>query len=341
MLEGCHLADNFAGLGGAVYWWANSLDSSDLEIRDSSFDDNVATYKGGAVCIYLGGNSYRVSITDSSFTGNSVLAEVEGEGGAVYLYSETEGTALEIVDSTFESNASLDEGGAISTSGSSSMAVDISGSTFSRNSVGEIGGAVEIGSGTLDLVVDDSEFFENAQSFTDGGGGALHINSGAGTSIEITDSTFDTNSAEDDGGAAYVLLAGGTISLVDTVINDNLADHAGGLYIYSTGELTLTLERTDITANQAISWQGGVDLTILQESSIEIVEGSIASNQAQEGGGLWLTDWAGSFILTSDRVDWGTGATDNVPNDLTGCGIPTEELSASESFTCTADGVVW
>jgi len=110
------------GSGGGIY-----NNGGTLHIAKSTFSDNRATsgYGGG---IYSSGAAADVTITDSTFSGNSATSAGGGYGGGI---SNNIGT-LSITNSTFSGN-SANYGGGIYNTGAAAN-VTITNSTFSGNS---------------------------------------------------------------------------------------------------------------------------------------------------------------------------------------------------------------
>src|SRR5262249_42075061 len=92
-----------AGQGGAIY------NRGTLNISNSAFAGNYATASGGA--IDCGDLTASLTITDSSFAGNTIDPDRNGFGGAINTHG-----IVNITRSTFRDNqAKLGQGGAINT----------------------------------------------------------------------------------------------------------------------------------------------------------------------------------------------------------------------------------
>lgn len=217
-----------ANAGGGV--WTGS--GSTWNIIDSTFKNNTADSFGGAIamfCVFCGGNNLW-SIYNSKFIGNGAT----NFGGAVDIFVVDENTrpsAYSIVNSSFKSNStSLTgvRGGAINATVSRLVAPlaepvrgEITNSTFKENS-SVIGGAVHIDGGAVELT--GSTFKRNFASQSGGGlymgfsldGYSLRnnrfkqnssFNGGAvfnkAIVTRMTDTKFEKNCAEGDGGALY------------------------------------------------------------------------------------------------------------------------------------------
>ena len=96
--------------GGAIY----TDNAPDLLINHCTFDQNVATNRGGAIT--LGSFGDPCVIKDSTFTGNLAANTSESYGGAISAAGpDSIGTAVYLIlqDSVFEDNAATTSGGAI------------------------------------------------------------------------------------------------------------------------------------------------------------------------------------------------------------------------------------
>jgi hypothetical protein len=157
---------------------------------------------------------------------------------------------------------------------------------------------------------------------------------------------LEGNQSGDYGGGAY--LRSTTANIQDATISNNTAYYAGGLMVH-TGDAELI--DSEVTDNEAYYYGGGVYVTygdvLLDECQ---VHGNIASygswSSSPAGGGLFLNNGAylacvgststtagvydneadyggGAFFydddseLDSDTCDWGSGSTDNDPDDVT------------------------
>ena len=200
----------------------------------------------GAVYV-MGGTA---SFVDCRFVGNEVSGS-EGVGGALYVHSSGH---VDLTNSTFESNTAADGscGGAVAVWGGSLNSsgcrfvhnevsggggfggalyvarrgqVDLTDSTFESNTAadGSLGGAVAVWGGSLSS--SGCRFAHNEVSGDDGFGGALVVQSPG--QVDLTDSTFESNTAADGSCGGAVAFLGGSLTLSDTVFVQNTA-HKGG-----------------------------------------------------------------------------------------------------------------
>ena len=228
-LSDVKLSDNAAdGYGGAVF------NNGELVVSDSVFDSNDIVNRGSASVDYGGAAIYNwydgtLTVSGSNFT-NNIKNYKNGDNlvGAV----ATIGDAT-ISDSYFVNNAGR-WGGAISASGYLIAGDDVntltvSGSTFKEN--GGLYGAGIFVAGS-DFTVSDCVFDKN----TAFGKGNMTPNNNNGAAIVVTDTGKDitgaitgsnfTNNKAQYGGAIYI--CEGNIAISDSLFENNSADVEGG-----------------------------------------------------------------------------------------------------------------
>ena len=228
-LSDVKLSDNAAdGYGGAVF------NNGELVVSDSVFDSNDVLNRGSASVDYGGAAIYNwydgvLTVSGSNFT-NNIKNYKNGDRlvGAV----ATIGDAT-ISDSCFVNNAGR-WGGAISASGYLIAGDDVntltvSGSTFKEN--GGLYGAGIFVAGS-DFTVSDCVFDKN----TAFGKGDMTPNNNNGAAIVVTDTGKDitgaitgsnfTNNKAQYGGAIYI--CEGNIAISDSLFENNSADVEGG-----------------------------------------------------------------------------------------------------------------
>ncbi len=238
---------NSAGFGGVIYMEKEAS----LSCGSSQFIDNDGSV-GGA--IYNQGGS--VSVIHSSFSGHTTLA-----GGVI---SSAAGE-VRVSNSVFRNNT----GGAISFRNGSLFLFE---SEFSENS-SEVGGAIS-SDGTLTIL--KSNFKRNS---ADMGGAISH---GSGQAI-IDAALFHANSAEDTGGALGFL--GGSLSMYNSVIGDNRAEHGAGIYAAKT---EVHIVNSSLIGNLSDAGYGGGLHLVSGSGNLRHV--TMANNGAGTGGGIFTDD---------------------------------------------------
>ena len=195
---------------------------------------------GGA--IYLSYTSAWLTVTDSTFSGNSAVNPGAGTaiGGGIYFGSQG---ALTVTDSTFSGNSAESSG---SSGLGGGIAVDdvgtlnITNSTFSGNwadgdTTSDYGGGIYFSDGTNTIT--NSTFSDNDAN--EGEGGGIYHDSG---SLTVINSTFSGNTAG-TGGAIFTSSA--TLHLKNTILANSTASEDCYLDSSSMGTDTNNLIETN------------------------------------------------------------------------------------------------
>ncbi len=177
--------------GGAIDNGDYGGGTATLTITGSTFADNISSFNGGAIDNADDDGTGVVTVSNSTFTGNTGY-----DGGAIDNGDRREAqstpSTVTVTDSTFSGNTSNNDGGAIDSSDDGSGTTTISESTFSGNIAQSNGGAIDNG----DL---NDNYFPG----------------GLGT-LDVATSTFSGNFASshgltidsgDDGGSAAATVA--------------------------------------------------------------------------------------------------------------------------------------
>lgn len=168
----CTFKDNYAynSCGGAIYSY---MTNSNINIKDSTFINNIAENSGGAIST----QGQYTTVSNSIFKNNNAK---EGYGGAVEINDENSPT---ISNSNFESNNADLYGGAISYM--SSLPVTVSDCSFTKNTA-NVGGALYLSCYYVNCKITNSVFKSNTAKKS---GGAIsseyHVN--------IVNSVFNDN----------------------------------------------------------------------------------------------------------------------------------------------------
>jgi len=120
--------------------------------------------------------------------------------------------------------------------------------------------------------------------------------------LNLTNVSFDSNTARDDGGAIS-LQDRGEINVSGGSFTNNEADDDGGA-ISGRNNLSLTIEDTDLTGNSA--GDDGGAISGLDRADIQIAGGSLSNNTARDDGGAIDVRNDGTITLTDVAVDGNT-----------------------------------
>lgn len=328
--------DGDGGEGGAI-----RLKSGDttLNIENCSFggtasgEPNYSGMDGGALSLQVG----TTTITNCVFIGNYALnddpARTEpdkGYGGAIDCYSSA---SMTISGGTFSGNKAW-KGGAINCA--SSGDISISGTSFTANggSNARRGGAIRVNSSIEfenctfggasaedgnEALLGGALYFEgktssiagchfshNQANITDDnfGGGAIFMR--GGTNLEISSTSFTSNSTAACGGAICAWTKAepgassdnGTGSLIiggNTTFSGNHADKWAGAILYKH-KGSLTVHDTSFTGNYSDQDTGALDLSN-SATTFSFADVLFGGNHADgdNGGVMWLSDGTYSF----------------------------------------------
>jgi hypothetical protein len=314
-IDGCVIADNAADVGGGIY---GPTDGNALVVG-SVLRGNSAVDGGGAY--FPNESPYLADIRESEIVDN--VGEYRGAG--LYFEPERSGRANgAISDTLIDGNVGTSKtmwsaGGGIYSSGTLTLAAV----TISNNAALYGGGAYVTGTATAD----DKTLVEDNATTEGGFGGGLAV---YGT---WKYGTIEGNTAGYGGGVAL------TGTLVGAAVEENHASvGGGGVWLWWRGA-----EITDSTidANESDGTGGGIGTEADWNTDMPLLDTvTITRNvAATSGGGARL-----EMGLQCQACDWGTGATDNSPDDISlvwdGDEVVYDDFSAAEDFVCVVDDLV-
>jgi hypothetical protein len=260
-------------LGGGIF------SSGTLIVTGSTFSGNSAAGSGGALYNNFPGT---LNVVNSIFSGNSAQGDPSegsglGFGGAIY----NERT-LTVIDSTFSGNSAA-FGAALVNGG---LLAEVTNSTFSANNAGRSGGGI-YNEGTLNVT--NSTFSANTADF----GGGIYNNAGI---VDVANSTFSGNSVRNLGGGMYSE-SSSSLNITNSTFATNSAELGGGLF---SGENTTNVTNSTFSANSAVSLGGGIHTQVLESARITTLKNTIVANSSS-GGNCSGTITSGGHNLSSDR----------------------------------------
>ena len=265
-IDNCTFKDNNANTGGAIY----KSNDGNVVISHSTFSNNNATNDNGGA-IYTSG---QITIENSEFSYNSA----HGKGGAIYSeYILFEGK------SSFISNRANGHGGAIYTGKIANNVKDL---YFSYNQAdSDYGGAIYINSKCGDVNFINSIF--NYNHATAGDGGAIYSDSGS-TNLNFYNCSFTGNFA--DGGSTRrfggAVRSCGNVNVYDSTFRNNWAENLGGAIYASTVN---HVENSAFLLNYVKKGDGGA-IYINNAGTSSISKSYFENNEAKERGGAIYTD---------------------------------------------------
>lgn len=288
-------------LGGAL-----GIEAADtVTLGDNTtFKENHSDADGGAIAVWTDGTNTDVTTGTTLNLGKTTFTDntATNRGGALAnLNNDTTPTAhfntVNIGAASTFTNNSAKQGGAIYNKG----AMNISGATFDGNSAAE-GGALFAGgnnnyqseSDISVVTIDNTKFINNSISGANVGGA---VTAGRNSKIIITNSTFDSNKAENGwGGAIYSYAStvdsngtslGGIVDISDTSFNNNTALGVGAVGIFSQA----SLKNVSFDGNKATDANddGGGAIFLGSVSKTTIDGATFTKNTSAAAGGAIAT----------------------------------------------------
>ena len=277
-------------------------DRSSLSVSNTRISHNVATLGGGGGHVTTGAeltSSGGVSfVNNTAADGAGLLCDGGDHGGGNVIMS----------DVVFTENKAHGLGGAMHLTGA--CGVQIGGSSAFNQNQALSGSSCRaehaVGGGAFALepnteaapttLTIDGPTTVNENSAPNGGGifvipapVAADVNSPRGAQVRITSATLADNvasgcdgSVRGSGGALHVVAGNHTLSA--TTIDSNTALHDGGA-VFTAADAAMTIESTDLSANEASRHGGAVAHT---GAKLKVMMGTISENRAVNGGGVYI-----------------------------------------------------
>lgn len=259
---------------------------------------NCSGMEGGAICMHPSnpiGGLHSTGTPTFEMTGGTIsnCHDVYYGGGAIYSYAGSQGLNIEITGGRIENcsadNNSSGYGGAISLWGKNEFntSVSISGVTFYNNSAVLYGGALFLNlPSKVDVELSNVSFESNSAP----NGGAILVNSGT---LEFSGSNTFTGNKATNGGGGAVYLNNGEAEFSGTTFSGNSATSSGGaIYRTSSAKFSFSGSNT-VTSNSAASGGG---LAVSNSGFFMPKNVSIYDNLASvQGDDIYVTG-SGSFF---------------------------------------------
>ncbi len=281
--------------GGAV----KVEDGGVASISHSTFSNNVATDKGGA--IWASGS---ITVAESSFSKN----HANDDGGAIYAAWRG---PYSILNSEFTENTAGSNGGALY---NYIGTLNVAGSTFTKNQAHSSGA---INNGYI-LNVSQSSFTEN---YAEVAGGA--ISSGTQGRPFISESSFNGNHADAYGGALYF---SGPFTVYRNTFINNYSNQSGGAIqtAYGGGRIVASTFSGNTTV------QSGSAIASLVNAQTTIAWSTIIQPDGEDQAAL---DVRGPVSLVGVIL----GGYGNHCN-ISGAGSLTDSYTLANDTSCSLDG---
>ncbi len=292
-LDGVTVSGSTGAYGGALY----AGNDGELEIIDSTFENNTATTEGGAVYIYndndatisgstfmnneaendggaiFGEIHYNVTIVDCTITGNSAA----DDGGGLALDNKKPDNVLSITDTTIDAN-DADLGGGLRIDAQDPLIVSITNSTVSNNTA-QTDAGIGFDDPGITATINNSTISANAALY---GSGGVYI--GSGSSLTVNQSTISANSSagtSPEWGGGGIQLGDNTsvVTLSGSIVSGNSSGVAGaadfGLYS------SLASDTASITATNSLIGEVDSRITVNGTNNVSSTNpmlGALANN---------------------------------------------------------------
>ncbi|WP_458404671.1 beta strand repeat-containing protein, partial [Methanobrevibacter sp.] len=228
---------------GALLGNSNNLTIINCTLTNSTAGEN----NGGAIY-----NVGHLTVINSTIANNAARV-----GGAIYsgsglAKSPTISIENSIIENNIASGNDANGGGAIFAQ--QITAIDVKNTTFENNQAQTTasGGAIFVSLSDANINIENSRFIKNHANGKEGyGGGAIYM---AGTSnyerkgsLTISNTLFEQNTADTNGGAVYVRAT--TLKISNSVLIDNTDENGYAIYGYGT-------EQINPSVNVNTNWWG-------------------------------------------------------------------------------------
>lgn len=290
-VSGLTLTGGYNVDGGGIR--TNHVDA-DLVLSGMVITGNVASTDGGGVSLYGTGH---VLIVDSQITNNYA----HDDGGGLYLWNTNFLTdadfTVTITNSTISGNTSYSDGGAV---WGYAVTLGIVDSTLADNAA--YIGAVHLGAYSFhsSLAVTGSHITGNTAS----GEGSSGLQLENGTTATVAGSEISGNHTAFYGGAAVVAGAS-ALYVIDSTVNDNVADHDGGAF-YVNDSSSLFVVRSTVSGNAASDGGGGAK--VVGASGFATLDSTWSGNTAGYYGGALYLNNSGQIIVAQSTISGNSAA---------------------------------
>ncbi|MCU0372887.1 MAG: T9SS type A sorting domain-containing protein [Ignavibacteria bacterium] len=281
---------------------------------------NTAAANGQNDTINVLAGTYNVNpaLTFSSTENYSLLIRGTGSpvldgGGArrILLLTTTSVNAGIYIEGLTIRNGQADYGGGINiaTQGAN---ISIKNCTINSNTAGFVAGGANLFSNTGNITVMNCSFSSNSSPNTSGypygtAGGLFIQTDGAGTTITLTGSTFQSNTAHRDAAGAMLYPLGANSTVIaeyNTFTNNNAREAGGGCWIRTpSGNTVVRYRNNTLTGNlSSVAGNGGGTYIQIASGTIILFDNVHTGNSSVwQGGGLWIEHSGGTINFCRNR----------------------------------------
>lgn len=287
-LDNTTVKGNKAISGGAIHALGTAVTDTHITLENNTeFTGNNATSGAGIYAYTIAGNPLQIDILNSKINNNTATSY----GGGIFAYN---GVKVRADGADISGNTAANAGGLFLWNNSSA---DLNNSEVSGNKATGNGGGVYVYDATCSLTTSNGTVFRENSGYRGGG-----IFSSGGT-VTAEDSTFEKNTATDDGGA-----------------------------IAATQNSSLTVRNSKVLENKAADTAGGI---LAEKSTLEVTDSIIDGNRASVGGGLYIADIDAPGETKEDKPEHTITRTEITNNTADGQGIGGGIYLGAQKLTIT------
>ncbi len=275
IFEGNTTTDN---VGGAIRTGADFGVVAPVLIKSSIFLTNTAPCASGGIC--EGAAAYHfnqdVQIQSSHFQGNS-CTDGDCDGGGAYIFSTNNVASLLVIDTDFVDNIAGGGGGGVSVGNLIQVSI-VNGRFENNRALNGDGGGFNHANFLIaaDAAINGTQFISNSAAIE--GGGLYSV-----SDMAIRNARFERNASGEDGGGIFIDFAGAGTSLNNTnLLNNSAQSDGGGAYILGDN---FTATDPTFSDNNAVGDGGGLHAC----ATVTLTRPMIINNLSQEnGGGVYI-----------------------------------------------------
>lgn len=287
-LDNTTVKGNKAISGGAIHALGTAVTDTHITLENNTeFTGNNATSGAGIYAYTIAGNPLQIDILNSKINNNTATSY----GGGIFAYN---GVKVRADGADISGNTAANAGGLFLWNNSSA---DLNNSEVSGNKATGNSGGVYVYDATCSLTTSNGTVFRENSGYRGGG-----IFSSGGT-VTVEDSTFEKNTATDDGGA-----------------------------IAATQNSSLTVRNSKVLENKAADTAGGI---LAEKSTLEVTDSIIDGNRASLGGGLYISDIDAPGETKEDKPEHTITRTEITNNTADGQGIGGGIYLGAQKLTIT------
>lgn len=287
-LDNTTVKGNKAISGGAIHALGTAVTDTHITLENNTeFTGNNATSGAGIYAYTIAGNPLQIDILNSKINDNTATSY----GGGIFAYN---GVKVRADGADISGNTAANAGGLFLWNNSSA---DLNNSEVGGNKATGNGGGVYVYDATCSLTTSNGTVFRENSGYRGGG-----IFSSGGT-VTVEDSTFEKNTATDDGGA-----------------------------IAATQNSSLTVRNSKVLENKAADTAGGI---LAEKSTLEVTDSIIDGNRASVGGGLYISDIDAPGETKEDKPEHTITRTEITNNTADGMGIGGGIYLGAQKLTIT------